>query len=135
MYINKAASNKPGCMTANHGASMRPTGYSDHVSADERPIISALLKAILAGGNTISIYDGEDRPIERSSSINAIRPELGACGEDWIEVHDAAGTELGYFYMIYNNGSEDDGMVVIADYSSTDFCNDIMDVLYAKYSD
>ena len=108
--------------------------YSEYVPTWERPVISALLSAILDGGNTVSVYDTEDYVLKRSRSINAIRGALGGSGEDMLYIRNQAGEDIGCFYLIYNNGSEHDPMTVIADYVSNDFCDAIYDALFSKYA-
>ena len=107
--------------------------YSEYVPKHERPVISALLTMALKDGNTVSVFDGEEYVIKRGTSINAIRSELGAAEEDWLTVRNSDGEWLGCFYLIYNNGSEGDPMVVIADCSANEYCDKICSELSAKY--
>ena len=104
------------------------TAYSQFVPTNERPVLTALLKALLDAGKTITINDGEDDLIT-SDKLTELRPELGGTGEDYIIF---AG---GMFYIIYDNGSEDDPMIVISDYSDNEFCNEIWNSLNAKYGE
>ena len=85
------------------------------------------------GGNTISVFDSEEYVLKRSKSINAIRSELGAAGEDQLLIRDGAGDQIGWFYLIYNNGSEGDPMVVICDCTANEFCDTICNDLSARY--
>jgi hypothetical protein len=71
--------------------------------------------------------------VKRSTSINEIRGALGAAEEDQLLIRDGAGTEIGWFYLIYNNGSEGDPMVVIADCTANEFCEQICNDLSARY--
>ena len=100
--------------------------YSEYVPTNERPVITALIQAILDLGYSISVSDGEETVIENSTNHAEIRSELGGTGEDLINF------DSGYFYLIYNNGSEDDPMVVIADYSANDICDTIWNKLNEK---
>lgn len=108
--------------------------YSEHVPEHERPVISALLTAALKDGNTVSVFDCEEWSIKRSTSIRAIQAVLGATEEDLLVILNSAGGKIGQFYLIYNNGSVGDPMVVIADYSSNDFCENLYRPLWEKYS-
>jgi len=107
--------------------------YSKYVPTNERPVLSALITAALQGGNTISVNDSEEYILKRSTSINAIRSALGSSGEDTVLIRNSAGDQLGWFWLIYNNGSDGDPMIVIADYSSNDYCNQIWNALSARY--
>jgi hypothetical protein len=102
------------------------TTYSEYLPKHERPVVTALLTAILAAGKTITINDGEENLIT-SEKLTELRPELAGSGEDYIEF------DGGMFYLIYNNGSEGDPMVVITDYSDNEFCDKIWNDLNAKY--
>lgn len=102
--------------------------YSEYVPANERPVITALLTALLAAGKTITINDGEDDLIT-SDNIEKLIPELGGTGEDVVKF------DGGWYWMIYNNGSEDDPMIVITDYAGNDFCDEIWNDLRDKYGE
>ena len=104
------------------------TGYSKYLPTNERPVVTALLTAILAAGKTITINDGEE-DVVTSDKLTELRPELASTGEDYIYF------DGGTFWLIYNNGSEEDPMIVIADYSANDFCDEIYNTLNAKYGE
>jgi hypothetical protein len=108
--------------------------YSLYVPKHERPVLSALITKALKHGNTVSLHDGEEWVVVNSTSINEVRTEMGACEQDNLLIRDSKGQTLGQFYLIYNNGSEGDPMVVIADYSDNDFTNAIYNSLYAQYA-
>ena len=84
----------------------------------ERPVVTALLTALTAAGKVVTINDGED-DVVTSDKLSVLRPELGGTGEDLL-IFDG-----GFFHLIYNNGSINDPMIVISDYSFNDFCEDI----------
>lgn len=107
--------------------------YSEYVPKHERPVISALITAALVDGNTISVFDSEEYVVKRSTSINAIRSELGGSGEDQLVIRNLAGEQIGWFWLIYDNGSEGDPVIVIADYTANDFCDNIHSELMKRY--
>jgi len=106
---------------------MTPT-YSKYIPTNEQPVITALLTALLAAGKTLTINDGED-DIVTSNNLTAIISELGGTGQDYIKFGG------GFFRLIYNNGSEDDPMIVITDCSGNEFCEKILDDLTNKYGE
>ena len=106
---------------------MNNTSYSKYLPTHERPVVSALLQAILATGNQITINDGEEDLIT-SSKLTELRPELAGTGEDYITFKG------GCFHLIYNNGSEGDPMIVISDYSYNAVCDEIWNSLDAQYA-
>lgn len=108
--------------------------YSDYVPTHERPVITALITAALATpGNTISVNDTEDWIIKRSTNRNDICSALGGTGKDYLVIRKADGHKLGFFYFIYDNGSADDPMVVICDYSANRYCDAIYSKLENQY--
>ena len=93
------------------------TAYSQYVPTHERPVITALITALLDKGYKLAVNDGEEYVSKRTRKLTTIRPALGGTGEDWLMVFDPVTKErVGYFYLIYNNGSEGCPMIVIADY-------------------
>jgi len=86
----------------------------------ERPVLLALVKAILKRGHTISVYLEDEPMIERSGDLDEIIRNLAAGDQDTLMIDDH-----GCFWLIYNNGSEHDPMVVISDYSANDLCEEI----------
>lgn len=108
--------------------------YTADVPKHERPVVTALLTACLAGGeNTISVYDGEEWSVKRTKSISKITDQLGAAEEDQLVIRNANKEQIGWFWLIYNNGSEGDPVIVIADYTANDFCDEIHNVLMSRY--
>ena len=106
--------------------------YSQYVPTHERPVISTLIKLALEGGGAISVYDGCEYVLKRSTSAQEVRSALGHAGEDWLRIRDNAGAAIGWFYLIYNNGSEGDPLIVICDYSANAFCDAIYSALHDK---
>ena len=104
------------------------TNYSEYLPKNERPLITALLKEIISRGVSITINNGEEYIIT-SDKLSELQPELAGTGEDWISF------EGGCFYLIYNNGSDDDPMVAISDYSDNPLCDEIYNRLSAKYGE
>lgn len=109
--------------------------YSKYIPENERPVITGLLKGLLAEDYAVSVHDSEEWVVIRSKSFNEIRDSLGGSGEDVLRVRDSDGEYVGMFYLIYNNGSEQDPMIVIADYSVTDTFDRIVEELTAKYGE
>lgn len=87
----------------------------------ERPVLLALVKAILKRGHTISIWMEDEPMIERSTDLAEIIKNLAAGDQDTLMIDGH-----GCFWLIYNNGSEHEPMVVISDYSANDLCEEIM---------
>ena len=90
----------------------------------ERPVLLALVKAILKRGYPISIWMEDEPIIERSTDLAEIIKNLAAGDGDAIIMDEGQG--IGWFDLIYNNGSEHEPMIVISDYSANDVCEEIM---------
>ena len=92
----------------------------------ERPVLLALVKAILKRGHTISIYLEDEPMIEHSSDLADVIKNLAAGDADVLSFGTEGGDETGWFSLIYNNGSEHEPMIVISDYSANDVCDEIV---------
>jgi hypothetical protein len=86
----------------------------------ERPVLLALVKAILKRGYTISIYLEDEPMVERSGDLDEVIKNLAAGDQDTLMIDDH-----GWFSLIYNNGSEHEPMIVISDHSANDVCDEI----------
>ena len=90
----------------------------------ERPVLLALVKAILKRGYPISIWMEDEPIIERSTDLAEIIKNLAAGDGDAIIMDEGQG--IGWFELIYNNGSEHEPMIVISDHSANELCDEIM---------
>lgn len=88
----------------------------------ERPVLLALVKAILKRGHSVSIWLEDEPVIERSSDLAEVIKNLAAGDEDVLMIDG----DLGWFNLIYNNGFEHEPIGVISDYSDNDLCNEII---------
>jgi hypothetical protein len=80
----------------------------------ERHVISAFVRSALAGGYLITINNGEDCPVKRSTSYRAIMRNIMQTDEEHLIVRNAAGERVGWVFLVYGN----DGWDVISDYST-----------------
>jgi hypothetical protein len=89
----------------------------DKRMACERKVVRRTVRTLLAAGYAVTVYNGEDTPIRRSTSVNAIMAEVQAADEEYLYVlrKDDAGNYLrvGSIWLVYGNS----GPEVIADYS------------------
>ena len=106
--------------------------YPIYCNSDDRKAVMALIDTILTLGYSITINDTEDDVITKSTDELAIRKEMAGAGEDEVLVHDDDGKIVGWFFLIYDNGSEGDPMVVICDYSSNEICDEIWAMVQAE---
>lgn len=87
----------------------------------ERPVLLALVKAILKRGHTISVWLEEEPIIENSSDLAEVIKNLAAGDEDVLMMDGS-----GWFSLIYNNGFEHEPIGVISNYSANEVCEEIM---------
>jgi hypothetical protein len=111
--------------------------HLEYCNGQDRKVIYALVKKVLADGYSISINDGEDTTVEFSTDRVEILKAMTSTGEDYLMVNSGS-KELGYFYLIYDNGSDDEPMVVISDvgYSNTPegrYCSDLYEALDQQF--
>lgn len=85
----------------------------------EGRVVGHLIDHALATGHAVSVNDGEETTVHRSSKRSEI---LGACfttDEDYLILHrpsDGPTERFGYVYLVYGNS----GFDVISDYGSKD---------------
>ena len=101
-----------------------------YTNASDKRVLQRLVSEALALGHKVSVHDGEEFAVKRSTDFKEIIKGCASTGEDTIIIRDQNNEKLGSFYLIYDNGNEDDAMVLIADYSANDFS----DMLYNMVS-
>jgi hypothetical protein len=80
----------------------------------ELRIIRRLVSSALAAGYTISVNDGEETVLVKSTSQKAIIAAMFSTDEDYLHLYRPGGTYLGWIRLIYGNGSD-----VISDHTYT----------------
>lgn len=86
---------------------------SDYLADHEREVITAILEDCLAAGHVLSVDDGEELAVEKSSDQAAILAEMCQTGEDSLIIHTADGRRIGHVFLVYGN----EPGVVICDYA------------------
>jgi len=106
----------------------------DDLPRSEQPVVKDLCKAILDAGYIVAIEDGEE--IFECTTLEECDDNIGACDMEMISIWETESfVSVGWFFLVYNNGSEGDGMIVINDYGVSDLCDDIYDKLDDTYGD
>lgn len=98
----------------------------------ERPVLLALVKAILKRGYLVSVEMEEECMVEPTKSLDDVIKNLAAGDADVLSFGTGNGYESGWFSLIYNNGSEHEPMIVISDFSSNDVCDEIYKEVIAE---
>jgi hypothetical protein len=102
---------------ANHGTRKNHTmTLSLLADATEAQTARKVVKLALARGWAVSLYDGEEWTLKRSTARNAIWSAMASTDADTLRFRDADGVSLGTMSLVYGNGGED----LIADHSDND---------------
>lgn len=104
---------------------------SQYATAGEARAARKLIRAALAEGWTISVNDGEETTVSRSSREREILDAMCTTGEDILTIHlPARGKTGGCFYLVYGNA--ENGEELIADYTDNENCQRLSDAAYGK---
>ena len=94
---------------------------SQYATAGEARVARRLIRDALAEGWTVSVNDGEEVTVVRSSSERAIFNAMCTTGEDVITIHlPLSGKSGGRFYLVY--GNDPTGEELISDHSDNENC-------------
>jgi len=101
------------------------TDLPEYAAPGERPVLQMLIDMCLRDDGRVSVWDGEEFSVQGCNSKDNILKNLAQTEMDQLEAFDKDGNYLGFFLLIYNNGSEGEPMVVISDYSSNEWCDKV----------
>jgi hypothetical protein len=105
------------------------SSFSQYASAGERTVARRLVRAALNAGYTISVNDGEEWTVKRSTNSKTIKDALCTTGEDTLRLHAAdpcktiGWHDAGSFSLIWGNAA--DGSELIADCTDNGVCNEL----------
>jgi len=88
-----------------------------YATPGERRVARALVERILSRGCLISVYDGEEFTVARSTSRKAVLDALATTSEDTLHIRDAHGGRLGWILLVWGNCKSGDEL--IADHTDT----------------
>jgi Flp pilus assembly pilin Flp len=104
----------------------------------ERPVLNALVTlALVDAGNSVSVsIAGEyEYEVENSRDPQEILSNMALGDEDEFLIKDSNNSQLAWFLLIYNNGSDYDPMIVISDYSANDYAEGIWNTLNENFGE
>lgn len=107
-------------------------------TAAERPVLNALVNlALVDTGNSVSVsIAGEyEYEVKNSRDPQEILSNMALGDEDEFLIKDSNNSQLAWFYLVYNNGSDHDPMVVISDYSVSDYAEGIWNTLNENFGE
>lgn len=97
----------------------------EYCNMADRVAVQILIDELLSRNCSVSVNDGEETCLYLSNDYVEILEHLTSTGEDFVEASAPDGLPLGWFYLIYDNGSEGSPMVVISDHLDTKFCGSV----------
>jgi len=74
-----------------------------YATPNERAIAQRIVDFVLAQECTMSVYDGEEMVVKKSSDRQAILDALATTESDIIHFHNAAGSRLGWVHLVWGN--------------------------------
>lgn len=108
----------------------------------ERRIAGKLITACLRANMLVSVNDGEETVVTKSTNKAEIMAALASTDADVITIYNGSqskafigsvaipGKRVGAFYLIYGNA--DDGSELISDYTDTPVCQGIYSTVYPE---
>ena len=99
--------------------------YPEYCNIYDRMFCHTLIREILDAGYSVTVNDGEDDCLVESKDFAEILEAMSQTGEDVIIPCDSAGEGVGWFYLIYCNGSEGGYMFCMSDMSANPICEAI----------
>jgi hypothetical protein len=98
-----------------------PNCLSQYATAGEVRVARKLIRAALAEGWSISVNDGYETTVTRSTREREIFDAMCSTGEDIITLHlPNSGKRAGSFVLIY--GNDESGEELIADHTDNENC-------------
>ena len=83
------------------------TKVLEYANADEARAARKLVKLALAKGYLVTVYDGEEYTLERSSDKNAILAALCTTGRDALRFTTVEGERIGVIGLVWGNSAEE----------------------------
>lgn len=105
----------------------------EHANFEDRLAANALIRRLLKDGMQISINDGCEWVLKKSSDRLEILKTMSQTGEDTVRARNADGERVADFYLIYHNGNKEDPMMTISDYSCNKYADNVWNDLEAKF--
>jgi hypothetical protein len=96
-----------------------------NASLDEAKAARSLVSLILKKGYEVSVNDGCEWVLRRSTSLHDILSVLCTTGEDHLILRNASGEKVGIFYLVWGNSAEE----LVCDHSD----NAIVDGIWSEW--
>lgn len=107
------------------------TKAMEYATQGERAHARALVRWLLNRNLSVSVYDGEEWTVHRSTDLPEILNALATTELDELVAADAAGTRKGWFLLVWGNA--EDGSELVADCSANELCEEACDAIACAY--
>lgn len=98
--------------------------FPNHMRPTEQKIVGKLIKKALGLGYVISVYDGEDWAIVRSTDYEAITAEIAATDETQLMFRRGEDrVKVGWMLLVHGNDED-----VISDHSDNEAMNSLVEL-------
>lgn len=84
-------------------------------------IARKVIRKALAKGYNISVMDGDDYPVKRSTSFKVINEALASTDSDSLIIRDASANRIGFILLIWGNGED-----VVSDHTDKPEINELV---------
>ena len=104
---------------------------SQYATAGEARVARKLVKLALKNLYKVSVNDGEETTVRRSTNEKEIIDALATTDHDTVIIHEPlTGQRIGSFLLIYGNA--EDGSELIADYTDNKDCDALFRLVYGE---
>ena len=103
--------------------------HMPHNAAHERAQAETLVEILLDRGYSVSVFDGEEWPLKRSTNRAAILAAMGSTEGDTLRIYDENGDRIGTFWLVYGNGPGE----LVSDHTDSHYTASIMNAFEARH--
>lgn len=104
------------------------TNFMAYNSTHEREQADVLVRILLDRGYSVSVNDGEEWVLKRSTDRTAILAVLGSTDSDTIRIRDENGDSVATFLLVYGNGPGE----LIADHTANHYAESVWNAFEAR---
>lgn len=90
-------------------------------------IFRSLIRNIVKAGYTVSLFDGQEFVVKRSTSLEVLEAAANSTGEDQLRIRDQDGNHVGTILLVWGNEDE----TLIADWGTMEN-SDKLDKIISK---
>lgn len=108
------------------------TKAMEYATHGEQAHARALVRWLLNRNLSVSVYDGGEWTVTRSTDLREILEALATTDCDELIASDAAGARKGWFLLVWGGG-DPDGSELVADCTANELCEEACDAIAGAY--